>query len=159
MRRRFNDQNCAVAQALEVLGDWWTPLVVREALLGARRFADFEANLDISKNILSARLKHLVAHGVLAPVDAGVHGSRYEYELTPKGKDLTTVMTALLQWGDRWIYGEGREPLLVIDRRSGRRIPRLRLLDDEGRPLALRDIALVPGPGANKRTRAKYRAT
>jgi hypothetical protein len=88
-----------------------------------------------------------------------VHGSRYEYELTPKGKDLTTVMTALLQWGDRWIYGEGREPLLVIDRRSGRRIPRLRLLDDEDRPLALRDIALVPGPGANKRTRAKYGAT
>jgi DNA invertase Pin-like site-specific DNA recombinase/DNA-binding HxlR family transcriptional regulator len=127
--------------------------------LGARRFADFEANLDISKNILSARLKHLVAQGVLAPVDAGVHGTRYEYALTPMGKDLTTVMTALLQWGDRWIYGEGRKPLLMIDRRTGRRIPRLRLLDEEGCPLALRDIALAPGPGANKRTRARYRAT
>jgi DNA-binding HxlR family transcriptional regulator len=97
MRRRFEDQNCSIAQALEVLGDWWTPLVVREAFLGARRFADFEASLDISKNILSARLKHLVAHGVLATVDAGVHGTRYEYELTPRGKDLTAVMTALLQ--------------------------------------------------------------
>jgi DNA-binding HxlR family transcriptional regulator len=59
---RVKDQNCSVAQALEVLGDWWTPLVVHEAFLGVRRFADFEA----SKNIFSARLKHLVAHGVLA---------------------------------------------------------------------------------------------
>ena len=67
MRRRFKDQNCSIAQSLEVLGDWWTLLVVREAFVGSRRFADFEANLDISKNILSARLDHLVAHGVLAP--------------------------------------------------------------------------------------------
>src|ERR1700680_4270653 len=77
MRRRFKDQNCSIAQALEVLGDWWTLLVVREAFVGSRRFADFEANLDISKNILSARLEHLVTHRVLARVDAGVHGTRY----------------------------------------------------------------------------------
>jgi hypothetical protein len=124
MRRRFNDQNCSVAQSLEVLGDWWTLLVVREAFLGVRRFADFEANLDISKNILTARLEHLVAHGVL----------------------------------DRWIYGKGREPVLALDRRSGRRIPRLRILDNEGRPLAGHDIALAPGPGATKRTRARLGA-
>src|ERR1700737_4856888 len=103
MRRRFKDQNCSIAQSLEVLGDWWTLLVVREAFVGSRRFADFKGNLDISKNILSARLEHLVAHGVLARVDAGVHGTRYEYELTPMGKDLATLMTALQQWGDRWI--------------------------------------------------------
>ncbi len=156
MRRRFTDQNCSIAQALEVLGDWWTLLVVREAFVGSRRFADFEANLDISKNILSARLEHLVAHDVLARVDAGVHGTRYEYELTPMGKDLATLMTALQQWGDRWIYSEGHEPLLILDRRSGRTIPRVRILDDEGRPLAGRDMALAPGPGASKRTRERY---
>ena len=159
MRRRFKDQDCSVAQALEVLGDWWTLLLVREAFMGARRFADFEAELDISKNILSARLEHLVVHGVLARVDAGVHGTRYEYELTPMGKDLATLMTALRQWGDRWIYGEGREPLLALDRRSGRRIPRLRILDNEGRSIAGRYIALAPGPGASKRTRARLGAT
>ena len=148
-----------MAQALEVLGDWWTLLVVREAFVGSRRFADFEANLDISKNILSARLEHLVAHGVLARVDAGVHGTRYEYELTPMGKDLATLMTALQQWGDRWIYGEGHEPLLVLDRRSGRRIPRVRILDGEGRRLAGRDMVLAPGPGASKRTRTRYGST
>ncbi len=158
MRRRFKDQNCSIAQSLEVLGDWWTLLVVREAFVGTRRFADFEANLDIAKNILSARLDHLVAHGVLARVDAGVHGLRFEYELTPMGKDLATLMTALQQWGDRWIYGEGHEPLLLLDRRTGRRIPRVRILGDEGRPLAPRNIGLAPGPGASKRTRARYGA-
>jgi len=158
MRRRFKDQNCSIAQSLEVLGDWWTLLVVREAFVGTRRFADFEANLDIAKNILSARLDHLVAHGVLARVDAGVHGPRFEYELTPMGKDLATLMTALQQWGDRWIYGEGHEPLLLLDRRTGRRIPRVRILGDEGRPLAPRNIGLAPGPGASKRTRARYAA-
>jgi hypothetical protein len=61
------------------------------------------------------------------------------------GKDLATVMTALREWGDRWIYGEGCEPLLALARRSGRRIPHLRILDNEGRPLAGRDIALAPG--------------
>jgi DNA-binding HxlR family transcriptional regulator len=156
MRRRFNDQNCSIAQALEVLGDWWTLLVVREAFVGTRRFADFQANLDISKNILSARLDHLVAHSVLAQVDAGIHGTRYEYELTARGKDLATLMTALQQWGDRWIYGEGHEPLLILERRSGRPIPRVQILNNEGRRLAARDMALAPGPGASKRTRARY---
>src|SRR5262245_65723404 len=97
MRRRFQRENCSVARALEVLGDWWTLLVVREAFLGTRRFADFEEGLGISKNVLAQRLAHLVEHGVLARVDAGVHGTRYEYELTPMGKDLVTVMTALRQ--------------------------------------------------------------
>jgi hypothetical protein len=65
-------------------------------------------------------------------------------------------MTALQQWGDRWTYGEGREPPLILDRRSGRRIPQLRFLDNEGRRLAGRDIAVAPGPGASKQTRARY---
>jgi DNA-binding HxlR family transcriptional regulator len=157
-RRRFDDQNCAVAQALEVLGDWWTLLVVREAFFGVRRFADFVATLDIARNILSRRLAHLVEHGVLARVDAGTHGTRYEYELTPMGKDLATVLTALRQWGDRWVLGPGREPMLAIDRRTGRPIPRLRITDEEGQPIAARDLALVPGPGASKATRARFAA-
>jgi hypothetical protein len=74
------------------------------------------------------------------------------------GKDLATVMTALREWGDRWIYGEGCEPLLALARRSGRRIPHLRILDNEGRPLAGRDIALAPGPGASRRRGARFGA-
>lgn len=103
-------------------------------------------------------MKHPVAHGVFARVDSGVHGTRYECELAPMGKDLMTVMTALLQWGDRWIFGKGREPLLVLDRRSGRPIPRLRILDNQACPLAGSDRVLMPAPGASKRTHAKYGA-
>lgn len=142
-----------MARALEVLGDWWTLLVVREAFLGTRRFADFEANLDISKNVLSHRLDHLVTHGVLARVDAGVHGTRYEYELTAMGKDLVMVMTALRQWGDRWIFGEGKEPLLVIDRRTDRPIPRQLLRGEDGTPLRGKDLDVRAGPGARDRRR------
>ncbi len=156
-RRRFHRENCSVAQALEVLGDWWTLLIVREAFLGVRRFADFEANLHISKNVLTQRLSHLVEHGVLARVDAGVHGTRYEYELTPMGKDLTAIMTALRQWGDRWVFGEGREPLLVIDRRTGRPIPRMQMLGEDGQPVRAGDIEVRPGPGAAPATLARYR--
>ncbi|MBX3156481.1 MAG: helix-turn-helix transcriptional regulator [Deltaproteobacteria bacterium] len=143
MRVRFGREACSVARALEILGDWWTLLVVREAFLGTRRYADFEAALGISKNILARRLAHLTRHGVLARVDAGVHGTRYEYELTAKGKDLVTLVTALRQWGDRWIFGPGREPLLVLDRRTRRPIPPVRILGEDGRPLRAADMQLL----------------
>ena len=155
MRRRFGGENCAVAQALDVLGEWWTLLVVREAFVGTRRFADFEARLGISKNILARRLAHLVRRGVLERIDAGTHGTRYEYVLSPMGKDLVTVMTALRQWGDRWIFGEGKEPLLVLDRRTGRPIPRLRIVGEDGQPLRAADLEVRAGPGATRGTRAR----
>jgi len=155
MRRRFQRENCSVARSLEILGDWWTLLIIREAFLGTRRFADFEANLDISKNILTRRLAHLTRHGVLARIDAGVHGTRYEYALTAMGKDLFTVMTALRQWGDRWVFGPGREPLVVVDRRTDRPIPAVRVTDDAGLPLPSRELELHPGPGASRRTRSR----
>jgi DNA-binding HxlR family transcriptional regulator len=158
MRHRFNRENCSVARALEILGDWWTLLVVREAFFGTRRFADFAENLDISRNVLTSRLAHLVRHGVLARVDAGVHGTRYEYVLTPQGKDLATMMTALRQWGDRWIFGPGNEPVEVLDRRTGRPIPPVRILGEDGAPITSRDLDVRPGPGASKRTVARYRA-
>ena len=154
-RRRFGDQNCSVAQALEVLGDWWTLLVVREAMFGTRRFADFAAELGISKNILTRRLGHLVDHGVMKRVDAGVHGRRYEYVLTPMGKDLATVVTALRQWGDRWIFGPGREPIVIQDRRTGRSIPPVRIRGEDGEPIAGDQLEIRPGPGASRKTRAR----
>ena len=157
VRHRFDRENCSVARALEVIGDWWTLLIVREAMLGTRRFADFAGELPIARNILTRRLDHLVRRGVLARVNAGTHGTRYEYELTPKGKDLATVMTALRQWGDRWVFGEGHEPVLVLDRRTGRPIPRLRILDEDGAAISARDLQVLPGPGAGKRTIDRYR--
>jgi DNA-binding HxlR family transcriptional regulator len=157
VRHRFIRDNCSVARALEVIGDWWTLLIIREAMLGTRRFAELAAELDISRNILARRLDHLVRGGVLARVDAGIHGRRYEYELTPMGKDLATLLTALRQWGDRWVFGEGKEPVLVLDRRTGRPIPRVRIVDEQGAPISASCLAIVPGPGAGPRTIARYR--
>jgi DNA-binding HxlR family transcriptional regulator len=156
VRRRFGDMNCSVAQALEVLGDWWTLLIIREAFLGTTRFADFEANLGISKNVLNQHLRQLVDHGVLETVEAGRYGTRLEYRLGPSGKDLVTIITALRQWGDRWVQGAGHEPLRVLDRRTGRPIPPVRLRGEDGRELTGRDLLLAPGPGADEQTRERF---
>jgi DNA-binding HxlR family transcriptional regulator len=157
MRSRFDTMNCSVAQALDVLGDWWTLLIVREAFFGVRRFGEFQANLGVSKNVLAQRLDHLVERGVLERVDVGEHGAHFEYVLTPMGKDLTAVMTALRQWADRWVVGPGKEPLLVYDRRTGRPIPRLRIRGEDGELLRASDIDVRPGPGASEATLERLR--
>ncbi|MCB9746504.1 MAG: helix-turn-helix transcriptional regulator [Alphaproteobacteria bacterium] len=150
MIRDYHDPDCAVARSLEVLGDGWTLLVVREAFLGTRRFADFAERLGISRNVLTARLQHLVESGVLEKVDAGQYGERFEYQLTPKGKDLLVLMTAIRQWGDRWIFGPGKEPLLVIDQATGQPVERLRIRRADGSPVPSADLRAVPGPGASE---------
>ena len=155
-RKRFGEMNCSIAQALEVLGDWWTLLLVREAFFGTTRFKDFERHLGIAKNILSDRLDHLVEHGVFTRVPAGDTGKRFEYQLTPMGKDLVTAITALREWSDRWIYGEGNEPLVVRDKRTGEPAPPLRIRDEQGRVLDGRNLVLEPGPGADSTTRARF---
>ena len=152
-RRRFADIKCGIAQSLEAFGDWWTLLIVRDAFFGVRRFADFQKSLGISTNILTNRLGHLVEHEILARVAAGTHGERYEYRLTDKGRALLPVLTAMRDWSDRWVFGAGNEPLIVRDKRTGKRVPPLRLTDAEGREVGLRDLVSEPGPGASTRTR------
>ncbi len=152
-RTRFADMNCGIAQALEVLGDWWTLLVVRDAFFGARRFGDFEKSLGIAKNVLSARLAHLVEHGIFAKVDVGADGERFEYRLTEKGEALLPVLTTLREWSDDWVFGRGNEPVIVKDRRTGRRLAKLQVTDADGRPLTRRDLRTEAGPGASAATR------
>lgn len=148
MAHRLHDPDCGVSQALALFGDNWTFLVLREAFLGTRRFADFRANLGISKNVLSERLAHLVDNEVLEKIDAGKFGQRFEYQLTPKGLDLTTVVTALRQWADRWVFGSGREPLLVVDRETGEPILPVRIRRQDGSAIPGSDLEFRLGPGA-----------
>jgi DNA-binding HxlR family transcriptional regulator len=148
--------NCSVAQALEVLGDWWTLLIVRDAFIGVQRFGDFARNLGIAKNILNNRLQHLVEHGIFERQEVGDSGQWVEYRLTAKGRDLAIVLNALRDWGDRWIYGEGNEPIIVRDRKTGRRLPPLSIRDDQGQPVAGRDILMEVGPGAQGATRHRF---
>ena len=156
-RKRFDEMNCGIARALEALGDKWTLLIVRNAFFGMRRFADFESDLGIAKNVLTSRLQHLVDHEVLERVEVGRQGSRFEYRLTEKGEALLPVLTTLREWSEDWVFGRGNEPLIVRDRRSQRRVPRLRLRDADGRLLARRDLRMVIGPGATEETIARFR--
>jgi DNA-binding HxlR family transcriptional regulator len=155
-RKRFGAVQCGIAQALEALGDWWTLLILRDAFLGVRRFGDFEASLGIAKNVLASRLRHLVGHGILERVDVGREGTRFEYVLTAKGEALLPVLTALREWSDRWVFGPGNEPVIVRERGSGRRVPRLEVKAADGRPLGRRDLRTEPGPGASPETLRRF---
>jgi DNA-binding HxlR family transcriptional regulator len=143
--RPFADQNCSIARALAIVGERWTLLVMREVLLGRRRFVDIRRHTGIAPNILSDRLQTLVDHGMLEVRDGG------EYAPTPKGRDMNPVLISLMQWGDKHAAGEEGPPRVVVHATCGHDAdPRMRCSHcDE--PLAGRDLLVRPGPGANER--------
>ena len=106
-RKSFADMDCSVAQCLEVVGEWWSMLIVRDAFLGVTRFEDFQRRLGISRNILQQRLGQLVDAGVLQRVPYSEHPPRDDYRLTDKGRDLWPVLTAMRQWGDAYAARTG----------------------------------------------------
>lgn len=147
-RSSFAGMNCSIAQALEIVGEWWTLLILRDVFLGIHRFDDFVERLGIARNVLTDRLDTLVAAGILErrPYDAG--RGRYDYVLTDKGRDLWPVITTLREWGDRWILGDGNEPI-VLEHRSCGEVTHLRHTCDRcGEPLDGRSVVARPGPGA-----------
>jgi DNA-binding HxlR family transcriptional regulator len=146
----FADMNCSIAQALEIVGEWWTLLVLRDAFLGIRRFDDFVDRLGISRNILTNRLQTLVDAGILLrrPYDEG--RGRYDYLLTDKGRALWPVMTALRQWGDEWILGAGNEPLLIEHRDCGHIVDGVFTCDRCGERLDARSVRALAGPGSDR---------
>ena len=156
-RTRFDGMPCSIARALDLVGDWWTLLIIREAFLGVRRFADYRDHLGIARNILADRLRKLVAEGILTrqPKSPPDHG--HEYRLTEKGRDLWPVLTALRLWGDKWIYGPGKEPLLVRDRDRGALVAQLLPADAEGNALDPRRLVAFAGPGTSRAVAARYR--
>lgn len=139
-RQRLHDDPCSVARALSDVGDWWSLLIVRQAMYGTRRYSDFRDQLGIARNILVDRLAKLVDNGIFKKVDVGAHGQRYEYRLTDKGKDLFTVLVALRQWGDRWNRRDGDAPLQLVDRRLGQPLQTVQVLDADGNPVTVSDV-------------------
>lgn len=139
-RKRFDDSNCSVARALNEVGDWWSLLIVLQAMYGTRRFVDFQQELGIARNILCDRLARLVDNEVLRKVEVGEHGSRHEYRLTEKGRDLFPVVIALRQWGDKWNPSPEQGPLDLRDRETGQLIQQMQVQSAEGKPLTIRDV-------------------
>jgi DNA-binding HxlR family transcriptional regulator len=101
LRRSYDDQECSVARTLEIVGERWTLLIIRDALFGLRRFDEFAESLGVARNVLSTRLQRLVEHDLLTRVRYQERPERFEYHLTPRGHELATTVVALMRWGDR----------------------------------------------------------
>ncbi|WP_409237545.1 winged helix-turn-helix transcriptional regulator [Streptomyces sp. PA5.6] len=140
-RTRLDDDHCAIAQALDVVGDWWTLLIVRDAARGVRRFDEMQRELGVSRKVLSERLKLLVEADVVTRVPYQDRPVRHEYRLTPRGRALLPALVALQDWGDTWVLGEGETMATAAETSReaqrvhallGTRLPELRLVGHEG---------------------------
>jgi DNA-binding HxlR family transcriptional regulator len=142
--------NCSIARSLEILGEWWTLLIVRDAFFGVRRFEDFVADLGISRGILTDRLATLVEHGILERQPYQERPARYEYRLTGKGRDLFPVVMALMHWGDKWLSTAevGGPPVIITHAGCGNDVNGPFRCAHCGEPVAARDVHAVAGPGA-----------
>jgi len=144
LKRDYDGQNCSIARALEIVGERWTLLIVRDAFLGRRRFDEFQESLGISRNVLAERLGRLVDEEILERVMYQEHPKRYEYRLTTKGRDLHLALTGLRQWGDRYI---SEKPPKLLRSKADQR-PVIAALIPEGQThYRVDEVELIPGPG------------
>jgi DNA-binding HxlR family transcriptional regulator len=145
LKRDYEGQVCSIARALELVGDRWTLLVVRDLVLGLSRFDQLLDSLGIASNVLTDRLNRLVDEGIVERVRYSERPERFEYRLTKKGRELGLVLLALMQWGDRHISDK---PPRIARRRSDRSPLSVRLVAGDGSPVPPAELELVPGPGA-----------
>ena len=150
-RSSFESMSCSVAQTLEVVGEWWTPLLLRDLLLGVTRFEVFQERLGISRNILTERLNRLVDEGIVERVPYQQHPERFDYRLTNKGSELWPVIDAMRAWGDRWAAPNGA-PLELVHTTCARVTESVPVCRECGEPLRRGEMRMVPGPGARPET-------
>lgn len=140
-RKSLAGNACPIARTLDLIGDWWSLLIIRDALEGISRFSDFEKSLEIAKNMLSTRLKGLVERDILRLVPASDGSAYKEYVLTEKGRALQTVIVALSQWGGEFMFEPGEPGSVMVDAQKRQPIRKLQLLSADGRVLAPGDVA------------------
>jgi len=149
-RTSFEGDSCPVARALDVIGDWWSLLIIREALLGVRRFNEFQGKLGLAKNILSVRLRGLVEHGILKTAPASDGSPYQEYVLTPKGRGVFPILVALRQWTEEFDEHPEEIGTIMVDRDKGCPVKKLELRAADGRLLNLAETTLKPRPQRNQ---------
>ncbi len=142
-RTSMESAECPVARSLDAIGDGWSLLIVRDAFDGLRRFGEFQRNLGMAKNILSTRLRTLVAHGIFDLVPASDGSAYQEYVLTEKGKGLFPLIIGLRQWGEAFFFEPGEAHSRVVDREHGRPVRTLELRAEDGRLLGPEDCVRV----------------
>jgi DNA-binding HxlR family transcriptional regulator len=154
-RTSMKTAKCPVARTLDVVGDWWTLLIVRDALKGVRRFGEFQKNLGMAKNILSSRLREMVAAGIMEIRPAEDGSAHNEYHLTQAGERLQTVLMALRQWGEQYLFTPGEPMTMAIDKDNEEPLRRIELAAQDGRELTAADITVKEGraPAPEKSSR------
>jgi DNA-binding HxlR family transcriptional regulator len=134
-----------------VLGDWWSLLIIRDALLGIRRFSEFQKNIGLAKNILTVRLRALVENGILKTMPASDGSAYQEYVLTPKGRGVFPILVALRQWSEEFSSEPDGFATLLVDRTKGRPVRKLEIRAQDGRLLGVGDTEVRPNPRAKRR--------
>jgi DNA-binding HxlR family transcriptional regulator len=137
---------CSIGRAMEILGERWTFLILRECFYGVRRFSDMQRNLGIARNILSARLQSLVRAGILERRRYRAEPERYEYKLTDAGRDLYPAIITIMRWGDEHLIETG--PPVVLRHRCGAEAEPVLVCAHCHEPMDPRDVTPEPGPGA-----------
>src|SRR5947209_8566315 len=141
-RTSLENAECPIARSLDVLGDWWSLLIIRDALLGRRRFGEFQKSLGLAKNILTMRLRTLVDQGLLEMAPASDGSAYQEYVPTPKGRGVFPIMVALRQWTEEFDEHPEEIATILVDREKGRPVKKLELHAQDGRFLDAADTAL-----------------
>ena len=159
-RKSFENVDCPIARSLDVIGDWWSLLILRDAFAGRRRFGEFHRSLGLARNILAARLKKLVARGILEMAPASDGTTYQEYVLTEKGRGLLVVLLALRQWGGEHLLDGEDQDRTVVDAQSGEPLAPLTVVASDGRVLRPEDVRFErPGEEVQRRKRSRRTRT
>lgn len=146
---------CPIARGLERVGEWWSILIMRDALHGYTRFDQFQKSLGIAPNMLTRRLNALVEAGLLEKRRYSEHPPRFEYVPTERGREFRAVLIAMLAWGNRHFAPEGKSVILV-DRETGDEADPILVDKKTGRPIDMKHFTIAAGPAAPERTRRRY---
>ena len=157
-RTPFSDWPCSIARTIDFLGDWWTPLVLREAFMGATRFEEFQTALSIGRNVLTQRLNRLVDEGLMMRRKYQDRPPRFEYLLTEKGRDFFDVIAAMTRWGDRWLDRGAGPPVLMRHTTCGQAFHAESICSCCGKPFTSSQVEFNPGPGMDEDLAEQFRA-
>ena len=146
-RTSFAHMRCSLARGLDLIGDWWSPLILRDLFLGVVRFDELVEDLGISRNLLTQRLRALATNGIVDRVAYQRHPMRYEYRLTEAGRDLVPVLLALMAWGDRWAAPRQGRPIVFRHARCDHECTAFVTCSACGKPLTVNELVALPGPG------------
>jgi DNA-binding HxlR family transcriptional regulator len=153
--RTYEDQVCSVARTLEIVGERWTLLILRDGLLGIRRFDDFQKSLGVARNVLADRLNTLVETGLFEKVRYQTGPERFEYRPTVVGRDLATAIFALMRWGDRHLATKAGPPRLLEHTACGGRVDVELACDECDETISVAEVSVIPGPGLRPRSRRR----